>query len=287
MIFPLLATDLDGTLLNDEKEIASETLEAINDFRRNGGRIVICSGRSPLSTKWIASTIGLEGEPIIAYNGAVLLDEMGKVIEQAFFQPETVLSLYELCHSKGIYAHLYEGDTLLIPMENKWNKNWIENNIPELQKSGGDLKSCKEYRKACKVKIINNFFQYIKENQPLISKIALLDDTGRLREFSKYIENNLQDIEVFSSLNYLNLEISPKGVTKASALLKLTERLQIPITQTAAIGDNYNDSTMLSTVGLGIAMGNAPEEVKQLADKITKNNNDAGVAYAIRTYLFS
>lgn len=287
MKYQLLATDLDGTLFNDEKEIASETIQAIHAFRREGGKVVICSGRSPLSTKWIASNIGLEGQPIIAYNGAIVLDEKGQVIEQANFKHELLLNFYEICHSEGIYVHLYEGDTLLIPMENKWNKNWIENNIPALQKSGGKLKTCQNYRKECKVKIIDDFAQYIKKNQPKISKMALFDEEDRLRQFSEDIGKKVDGIEIFSSLNYLNLEVSPKGVTKAFALKKLTERFQIPITQTAAIGDNYNDTCMLIAAGMGIAMGNSPDEVKQLADKITKNNNEAGVAYAIQTYLLS
>jgi hydroxymethylpyrimidine pyrophosphatase-like HAD family hydrolase len=92
-------------------------------------------------------------------------------------------------------------------------------------------------------------------------------------------------MEISSSFNYLNLEISPSGVTKASTLLKLTEQLDIPISKTAAIGDNYNDALMLSMAGLGIAMGNAPEQVKQLADQVTGKNNKAGVAQAIRRYL--
>jgi len=283
--YSLLATDLDGTLLNDQKEIDIETIEAIHEYRRRGGKVVICSGRSPLSTKWIANTIGLKGEPIIAYNGAILLDENGEVQEQAVFQHEPLLHFWELCEAEGIYAHFYEGDTLLVPMVNKWNENWIENNIPTLEKSGGRIKDCESMRKNCKIKVIDHFYQYMKENQPKITKIAVFDDEDRLADFSKQIVEQVEDMEISSSFNFLNLEISPSGVTKAAALVKLTEQQGIPISQTAAIGDNYNDSLMLSAVGLGIAMGNAPEKVKKLADQVTENNNEAGVAKAIRRYL--
>ncbi|MFJ5714070.1 HAD family hydrolase [Neobacillus sp. NPDC093127] len=285
MRYSLLATDLDGTLLNDEKEIDVETREAINEYRQRGGKVVICSGRSPLSTLWIASTIGLAGEPIIAYNGAILLDENGEVKEQAAFQDESLLSFWELCEAEGVYAHFYEGDTLLVPKVNKWNENWIENNIPTLGKSGGELKSCESFREKCQVKVMEDFYRYLKETQPKITKIAVFDDGDRLSDFSKRIGEQITEMEISSSFNFLNLEISPSGVTKASALLRLAEELSIPIAQTAAIGDNYNDSLMLSTAGLGIAMGNAPEKVKQMADQVTGNNNEAGVADAIRRYL--
>ncbi|ETI66116.1 Cof-type HAD-IIB family hydrolase [Neobacillus vireti] len=285
MRYSLLATDLDGTLLNDEKEIDVETRQAIQEYRRRGGRVVICSGRSPLSTRWIASTIGLAGEPIIAYNGGILLDENGEVKEQAVFQHEALLNFWELCETEGIYAHFYEGDTLLVPKVNKWNENWIENNIPTLGKSGGELISCESFREKCQVKVMEDFYRYLKEKQPQIAKIAVFDDGDRLNDFSKRIGEFIKEMEISSSFNFVNLEISPSGVTKASALLRLAEELSIPITQTAAIGDNYNDSLMLSAAGLGIAMGNAPEKVKQMADQVTGNNNEAGVANAIRRYL--
>ncbi|MFF2446564.1 Cof-type HAD-IIB family hydrolase [Neobacillus sp. NPDC058068] len=285
MRYSLLATDLDGTLLNDEKEIDVETRQAIQEYRRRGGRVVICSGRSPLSTRWIASTIGLAGEPIIAYNGAILLDENGEVKEQAIFQHEALLNFWELCETEGIYAHFYEGDTLLVPKVNKWNENWIENNIPTLGKSGGGLKSCESFREKCQVKVMEDFYRYLKEEQPQITKIAVFDDGDKLNDFSQRIGELITEMEISSSFNFVNLEISPSGVTKASALLRLAEELSIPIAQTAAIGDNYNDSLMLSAAGLGIAMGNAPEKVKQMADQVTGNNNEAGVANAIRRYL--
>jgi Cof subfamily protein (haloacid dehalogenase superfamily) len=284
--YKLLATDLDGTLLNEHREIDKENIQAINEYRERGGRVVICSGRSPLSTRWIANTIGLKGEPIIAYNGAVILDETGEVSEQAVFQHDHLLNFWELCEGEGIYAHFYEGDTLLVPTETKWNKNWIENNIPALEKTGGRIEDLERFRGQCQVKLVDDFYQYVKSNQPVITKIAVFNDDDKLVNFSKLIEEQVGEMEISSSFNFLNLEISPSGVSKASSLLKLSENLDIPISQMAAIGDNYNDSLMLSAAGLGIAMGNAPDAVKELADHVTGRNDEAGVAQAIRRFLF-
>jgi Cof subfamily protein (haloacid dehalogenase superfamily) len=285
MAYKLLATDLDGTLLNENREIDRENIQAMHDFRKKGGRVVICSGRSPLSTRWIANTIGLKGEPIIAYNGAIILDENGEISEQAVFEHDHLLSFWELCEGEGFYAHFYEGDTLLVPKETKWNRNWIENNIPSLEKTGGRAVDLVNFRGQCQVKMVDDFYRYIKSNQPDITKIAVFDEEGRLADFSKVIGEQVCGMEVSSSLNFLNLEISPSGVSKASSLLKLSEKYDIPISQIAAIGDNYNDSLMLTTAGLGIAMGNAPDEVKALADQVTGSNQEAGVAQAIRRYL--
>ncbi|WP_186328696.1 HAD family hydrolase [Bacillus sp. X1(2014)] len=285
MKYRLLATDLDGTLLNDQKEIDMETIEAIHEYRKRGGKVVICSGRSPLSTQWIARTIGLSGEPIIAYNGAILLAENGEISEQSVFPYEPLVSFWELCETKGIYAHFYEGDTLLVPKVNKWNEHWIENNIPTLEKSGGERHQCQSVREKCQVKVVDDFYRYLKEQEPSITKIAVFDEGNKLPEFTRRLKEQAVDMEISSSFNFINLEITPSGVTKASALVKLTEQLGIPLSQTAAIGDNFNDALMLSAAGLGIAMGNAPGKVRQLADQVTGNNNEAGVAKAIRRYL--
>jgi Cof subfamily protein (haloacid dehalogenase superfamily) len=283
--YRLLATDLDGTLLNEQKEIDMENIRGIQEYRQKGGRVVICSGRSPLSTRWIANTIGLKGEPIIAYNGAIMLDENGEMSAQAVFQDDHLLRFWELCETEKIYAHFYEGDTLLVPAVTKWNENWIENNIPALEKTGGRVEDLQSFRGQCQVKMVDDFYRYVKTNQPQITKIAVFDEDGRLSDFSKVIGEQVGGLEISSSLNFLNLEISPSGVSKASALLKLSEKLDIPISEIAAIGDNYNDSLMLSAAGLGIAMGNAPEEVKKLADVVTTSNHEAGVAAAIRRFL--
>jgi Cof subfamily protein (haloacid dehalogenase superfamily) len=285
LAYKLLATDLDGTLLNDDREIDRENIQAIHEFREKGGRVVICSGRSPLSTRWIANTIGLKGEPIIAYNGAIILDENGEISEQAVFEHDHLLHFWELCEGEGFYTHFYEGDTLLVPKETKWNKNWIENNIPTLEKTGGKAADLESFRGQCQVKVVDDFYRYMKSNQPDITKIAVFDEEGRLADFSKVIGEKVGGMEVSSSLNFLNLEISPSGVSKASSLFKLSEKYDIPLSQMAAIGDNYNDSLMLKAAGLGIAMGNAPDKVKALADQVTGSNQEAGVAQAIRRYL--
>ncbi|MEH7249010.1 Cof-type HAD-IIB family hydrolase [Neobacillus niacini] len=285
MKYKLLAIDLDGTLLNEQSEIDVENIEAIHEFRQKGGRVVICSGRSPLSTRWIANTIGLKGEPIIAYNGAIMLDESGEISEQSFFQEDHLLNFWELCEGESIYAHFYEGDTLLVPRVTKWNENWIERNILTLEKTGGRRDELEQFRGQCQVKVVEDLYQYVKSQQPKITKIAVFNEQGSLADFSRVIAEKVEGLEVSSSLNYLNLEISPSGVSKASTLVKLSEKYAIPISQMAAIGDNYNDSLMLRAAGLGIAMGNAPEEVKKWADVVTGKNDEAGVAQAIRRYL--
>lgn len=284
MKYPLLATDLDGTLLTSQKQIGAETIEAIQEYRRQGGKVVICSGRSPLSTIWISRTLGLAGEPIVAYNGAVILDENRKVVEHRAIPQNTLRSFWKLCYEEGIYAHFYEMDTLLIPEQNKWNQHWIENNIPIFEKSEEKIELCRSYRNQCEIKVVDDFDHYFQKYNPKISKIAVFSEKP-LHDFAEKIMEQVGNMEVSSSFNYFNLEISTKDTSKAAALVKVTEKLGLSMQQVAAIGDNYNDFQMLAHAGMGIAMGNAPEEVRHIADQVTTTNNEAGAAAAIRRLL--
>ncbi|MFT8322826.1 MAG: HAD family hydrolase [Bacillus sp. (in: firmicutes)] len=285
MKYKLLAIDLDGTLLNSHKEIEPETIAAIQEFRNKGGKVVICSGRTPLSTKWIAETVGLK-EPIIAYNGAIIMDENGTIQQVQSFQQKDLEVFMNLISEQQIYAQFYEGDTLLIPIKNDWNKNWIENNIPSLSETGGNLTRCEIYRKNCQIKLVENLLEYLQKNTPAISKIAVFHGEDNLENFTEIVREQCYGMEISTSLNYKNLEITPINITKAFSLTALAKQLNIPLFEVAAIGDNYNDMQMLKVAGLGIAMGNAPKEVQLSADKVTETNDNNGNAKAIHQFIF-
>lgn len=285
MKYSLLAMDLDGTLLNTRNEISAANIAAIQEFRRRGGKAVICSGRSPLSTRWIAATVGL-AEPIIAYNGAIILEADGRILERTALAADTILLLLEQCRSRDLYIQLYEGDALLIPERNQANARWIENNIPALAQSGADPGLREDYRRSCSVQLVGDLAEYVRTRRPEIAKVAIFErGGGSLEAFARELEPQSAQFEISSSLNFRNLEIAPAGISKASSLLRLAGQLGIPVGQVAAIGDNYNDLGMLGAAGLGIAMGNAPEPVRAAAGAVTATNDDDGLALAIRTLL--
>jgi Cof subfamily protein (haloacid dehalogenase superfamily) len=284
MEYSILAVDLDGTLLNKEHEIDHESVDAIHEYRAKGGKVVICSGRTALSTRWIAETIGIT-DPIVALNGAVIQAHNGNIIERFHFEQKTLPSFLDFCLTHGVYAHFYEGESILVPEENHWNDSWVEKNILPLQRSSGNPDVCQQYRDQCSVQLVTDFNHYLGNNNPIISKIAVFHEQDSLYEFSKKFAEQSIDYEVSTSLNYSNLEISPKGVSKAESITRLAAQLGIPLSKVAAIGDNYNDMKLLKAAGLGIAMENAPEKVKEAADVLTDTNGEAGVAKAIRKFL--
>ena len=285
MEYKLLAVDLDGTLLNEEREIDKETIEALHAFREQGGKVVICSGRTPLATRWIAQAIRIN-DPIIAYNGAVTQKPDGTIIDQSTFAKDSLLTFMDVCRSHGVYGHLYEGDCLLVPEKNEWNEKWIENNILPLEGNGAENASLERFRAQCEIKLFDSFDEYVKESEPAIQKLAAFrKEQGDYEGFMDRMFRMKEHFEVSSSFGFTSLEITPPRTTKASALEKLAGRLELDMSEVAAIGDNFNDQQMLIKAGLGIAMGNAPGEVKETADAVTDANNSLGVANAIRKYI--
>ena len=285
MEYKLLAVDLDGTLLNSDRNIDRETMEALQGFNSNGGMVVICSGRTPLATRWIAQTIGISN-PIIAYNGAVTQGPDGKIIDQSIFRKESLLRFVEECQNYGVYGHLYEGDCLLVPEKNKWNEKWIENNILPLQGTGAKPNSCERFRAQCSIKVHDSLHEYVTENEPVIQKLAAFrNEQSDYEGFMNHLCKMENHFEVSSSFAFTSLEITPPQTTKATALGRLASRLGLEMSEVVAIGDNFNDQQMLLTAGLGIAMGNAPKEVKEVADAVTETNDRLGVANAIKKYI--
>ena len=285
MDYKLLAVDLDGTLLNEEREIDRETVEALHAYREKGGKVVICSGRTPLATRWIAQAIRIS-DPIIAYNGAVTQNPEGTIIDQSTFTKDSLLTFVDVCKNHGVYGHLYEGDCLLVPERNSWNEKWIENNILPLKGLGAEVESLERFRTQCEIRLFRSLDEYVRESEPAIQKLAAFrKEQGDYEGFMGQMLKMKEHFEVSSSFGFTSLEITPPRITKASALEKLAGKLELDMSEVAAIGDNFNDQQMLIKAGLGIAMGNAPGEVKETADAVTDANGSLGVANAVKKYL--
>jgi Cof subfamily protein (haloacid dehalogenase superfamily) len=278
MRYPFLAVDLDGTLLNREKEISEENRDAIREYVQKGGRILIASGRNPLATQWISEVLGID-DIRISFNGAVI-DKRGA--RRSFsFRREEVMEVVRLCTEHSLYLHLYDHLSVFASIRSKWNEGWEKNNILSLTRSGASPDKCLHYREMSRVRIVGDLHRYMAKENLEVYKIAVFGEPEMMRMIASELERKIPTIEVSTSLNYLNLELSPGGVSKGSSLKMILEEEGIPMEHLVAIGDNYNDSTMLALSGMGIAMEGTPEDVRRLA-----KNTAPDVAYAIRHFLF-
>ncbi|MDF2987614.1 MAG: HAD-superfamily hydrolase, subfamily [Eubacterium sp.] len=271
-MYKLVAIDLDGTLLDTNKEITQRNKKVISMAIEKGIKIVICSGRVYTGARLYAKEIGSK-DPIIACNGAIITEKIdGRVIHSEYLDTEVCLRINEICQRHGVYYHVYAGDTMLTEKLGFTSKKYFERNSFLPPEDRVDIE------------VVENMDTRLKNIPGTVLKFVIVtDDSGLLRRVRKDMEQ-LAGVDVMSS-NYDNFEVMKKGVSKGAALERLSSILGIPASQMIAIGDNENDISMFEYVGLGIAMENGEAVAKAAAKYVTAANDRDGVAYAIEKFI--
>lgn len=265
----ILFTDIDGTLLNDKREIPQENMEAIKKALNAGHFVVIATGRPLDSGKKVAQEVGLmmPGCYMIAYNGAIIYDcGNDKVLEKKFVPYPYVKELFEKAKEAGLYVQTYYQTQIITTQDS-----------PELE----------HYRNHTKMtyRVVDDVMEVLKE-EPQKVMLINLEDKGKLEKFQRdNMEWQKGKCHSFFSMDTY-LEYAPLDATKASGVHYLCELLRIPLENTIAAGDERNDIPMLREAHIGVAMKNAKEEVKESADYVTeRTNNESGIAEVIEKFM--
>ncbi len=271
----LIATDLDGTLLDEEKKVPEENMAMLRKCAEHGIEIVPATGRT---VKGIPETLkALPGvRYVIATNGAVVADlKEDRILDTCRLPVETAVKIMELArdsHDDIMYDAYIEG--------NGYTRQEFMDNIRRYVKTEGMVALVMRTRKA-----VPDSIAYVKEQGKPVDKINLyfadMDARARMRETLKGIKGIL----VSSSIPN-NLEINAEGADKGGALLRLAGLLHIEREETMAFGDGENDISMIAMAGIGVAMENGVDQVRAAADHVTGTNEEAGVAAAIRKFVF-
>lgn len=271
-MYKLVAIDLDGTLLNSKKEISNEDNQTINRAIEKGIKIVVCSGRIYTGARIYAKQLGIKG-PMIACNGAIIKDlDTNEVLFSDSLRAEDCKSVIEICHDEDVYFHIYAGETMYteklgFSSEFYWKKNLV---LPEKERVD--------------IRLVANLKDEIKNLPVSASKIVVIsNDSDKLTLVRQKVEK-INFIDVMSS-SFENFEVVNHGVNKGKALELLSNKLGIERDEIIAIGDNENDHSMLQFAGLGVAMQNATDFAKGIADFITSSNDDNGVSKVLEKYV--
>lgn len=288
-MYKLIAIDLDGTLLNSYGEISQGNREAIEHALKNNVEVVLASGRDPKTMEKISLNLGINNY-LIAGNGASIYDiKQEKNIYEKFIKQEKALKIIQICKDNSIFLNLYT------------DKGIITESLNFNVKVFNSENTHKALEKQTNIEVVNDLYQYTKENKLNILKIIICDE-------SKIIFNNIiqklkmiggvevLDVEHMSrkkirigteeiDVEYFYTEISSKNVDKWNAIEFLIEKLQIKKEEVICIGDNINDKKMAENAGIGIAMGNSALSVNNIGDFITEDNNSDGVKIAIYKYI--
>jgi Cof subfamily protein (haloacid dehalogenase superfamily) len=269
MDIKLVLSDIDGTILDDHQSVDSELKQTLLSLRQKHIPFILSSARSPEGMYPIAEDLGILDYPIACYNGAYVikrLDQEDVSVISSHVLPESELrSIFQLI-SKS-----YSTVSINLYSRNKWyvseTDRWInaESKITNLDPIITDL---------------NEF-----SSSAPVHKLLLIDEVDTISNLMDALQSlNLEQSSfILSKDNYL--EVTNKKASKKEALRELANYYKIKIKDTMTLGDNFNDVPMFEASGLGVAMKNAPEQVKQIADVITESNNDNGVSKALKKYL--
>ncbi len=272
MPYKIICTDIDGTLLNKDREISSATLHAISRIK-NRIPVILVSSRMPKAMRHIQLTLGIEHLPLIAYNGGLVWTYDGpESTPRPFLSipiPESVTGLiYRQVKHTSIHISLF--------MQNDW---FVESM---------DYWASREMNNTKVQPDIVDFEALIRDWEHTAQgphKIMCMGPESEIHDLEIFLQQHFHtQLQIYRS-KPTYLELTSKRVSKAVAIEKLlAEYFGFQMQDAVAFGDNYNDIEMLQAVGLGIAVANGNAALKSVADDITLSNVEDGVAVAIGKY---
>lgn len=281
----LIAIDMDGTLVNRQLKVTKENSKIISQAVKDGHHIVIATGRSYDEARHTLEDAELH-LPLICVNGAEIRSAEWEILSSTpleFSQYEEIKRIldkediyYELYTSKGTYTDNREKAYEVM-------KDIVITSNPEATDDDVQKAALRRFRLGL-VSVVGDFEKLLDQKDIEVYKfLAFSNDTVKLQRAFQHLQ--AVDALAVSSSADNNLEITNSEAQKGVALKRFAKLKGIPLENTMAIGDNYNDVSMLEIVGFPVAMGNAVDEIKDMAAFVTKENDKSGVAFAIQKFL--
>ncbi|MDY5655571.1 MAG: Cof-type HAD-IIB family hydrolase [Prevotella sp.] len=267
MSYRMIVLDLDGTLTNAKKEVTARNLETLMEAQRRGVKVVLASGRPTYGIMPLAEQLRLADYDgyILAYNGGKILScRTGETVFNRELEPELVPLLHRHAMDAGLHILAYQGESIAAT---KVDDEYVEhvafiNKMPLIE-----------------------YDDFANQVEHPINKCLIVGHPEPLHALELRLAEELEGrLLVYRSCDFF-LECVPMGIEKSQSLDKLISRLGILREEVIAVGDGYNDMGMIGFAGLGVAMENAAEEVKQAADYITASNEEDGVALVVERFI--
>lgn len=266
MNYKIIALDLDGTLTNSEKVITPKTKAALIKFQEKGGKIILASGRPTMGIYPQAKVLHLDkfGGYILAFNGGRVIDcKTDETMFQTEFPLKYIPEIMEVIKDYPVGINTYEGDKII-----------VGNNLNDYTKLEAKIN-------AMDIKFVDDFVSYVNFD---INKCLLQGEPSEILKLEEILSKKYKgELGIFKSEAFF-LEIVPNGIDKAASIDKLLKTIGIKTEECIACGDGFNDVSMIEYAGLGVAMSNAKDGVKAVADFITLSNDEDGIAYVLEKF---
>ena len=264
----ILALDLDDTLLRSDLSISHRTRHTIKRTEQLGVTIVLASGRIPEAMEQSSRLLGLHKSPgyLVSNNGALIEESnSGVIIHESILEPNIALTICDLADAEGFTMQIYQDDIMYVSHKNEYSDHD--------QKVTG-----------IRHVVVENFRAMVSEG---CYKLIIPGEPKLITHVQSIVKTYLgENITVFTSRPYF-LEIMSANTDKGAALAKIAKILDVGADEVMAIGDSMNDEAMIRWAGIGVAMANADERIKNVANIVAAHNNDDdGVAEVIEKYFF-
>ena len=257
----LIATDLDGTLLNNEHKISDYNKKVISAVNEKGIKVILSTGRPTSAATKFLDDLNIETD-MISFNGAMITDRKGNILYENNLESSIGKELIEIAKKYKIYYQGFLGERWnLSDAKSKWLDFYIS------------------------IAKINNYivgFDNIKDFS--FSKFMFIGENEILKEIAEELDKKLKDKVYYAFSRPVYLEVHSPKVSKANALCFLLNKYDIKKENVMAFGDNNNDIEMLEIAGISVAVDNAENALKEKAKYITKSNIENGVGYFINKY---
>lgn len=268
MDYKIIALDIDGTLANSDKEISQPTLDALLDIQEKGYHVVLASGRPTGGMVKYAEMLNLEkyGNFVLSFNGARITNWKTKeVIYNQCVPPQVIPELYQTAIENGVGIVTYKGGDHIIAGTEPNEFLMYEARLTGLP-----------------IDYIPNFCEYV--DFP-VNKCLMGGDPEVLIRLEKELQKKYHGLLLITRSEPFFLEFMPMNVDKAHSLVQLLTGLGLTTDNLICCGDGFNDISMITVAGLGVAMENAQEAVKSAADYVTASNDDNGIALVIEKFM--
>ncbi|WP_088102695.1 HAD family hydrolase [Halalkalibacter urbisdiaboli] len=269
MTYRLLALNIDGTILRSNSRVSKQTKDAIDYVKEKGVYVTLATSRPFPAAKKIAKALKLDSH-LITSNGAFIAEESEEPLFTRHISEETTLQVVEIleqyhCHVRILSENYSIGNKVR-------QKSYL---IAKMTIGVGDPLFYP-------ITFVDSLCDYLMEEpvSPLKLQVQFFNEQEK-RDALEEVRETVKGIRFFDSLPG-RVEIVGSGISKARGLQTLGQHLGISLDEMVAIGSYNNDIEMISEVGLGVAMGNASDELKDAANWITRSNNQNGVSYMIR-----
>lgn len=264
----LIVADLDGTLLNSNHEVAPFTAAAVDAAIERGVLFTVATGKTFSSTPAIIRRFRVT-IPVICGNGTQVFGPDGTLIHEEPIPIDYALEAVRLAQQTGFRAIVYTREGLLTDLRDDNVAELVAHHEPEPHIVPDIVSALRNHHKPYKLVLMNRDLAAVEDFQERI--------TGMFAGRAEVVRSGLASL----------VEIMPSGVTKGTALQVILDHVGVPAEQTIAFGDNCNDVAMLRLVGIGVAMGHSPQDVRDQADYVTGTNDEDGVGHALHKFVLA